>query len=105
MVRFVTFSITFVTFFPSIVPSFCHFSHHVVFAGCWKQAHLAVKTEALQQHVYGLVELSKAVDKHDKMFMTFAKTFKLIPESINESMATGSPTKLAEGTPPSSRKR
>ena len=27
----------------------------------------------MQQQVYGLVELSKAVDKHDKMFMTFAK--------------------------------
>jgi hypothetical protein len=81
----------------------------------WKQEVARRKNEETHQRIYDLTTLSTKVDKHDKMFIQFAKTFRLIPENVSEMMQTGSPQSsskggggggrggVEEGTPPSGR--
>lgn len=69
----------------------------------WKQAVERIKNADAMQTIYSLKDLSTKVDKHDSMFITFAKTFRLIPENVSEMMQGQSPHKgggVEEGTPP-----
>ncbi len=70
----------------------------------WKQAVARAKNADAMQTIYSLKDLSTKVDKHDRMFITFAKTFRLIPENVSEMMQGQSPQSkgggVEEGTPP-----
>ena len=71
----------------------------------WKQAVERAKNAEARQTIYNLTELSTKVDKHDRMFITFAKTFRLIPENVSEMMQAQSPNSKGaggaeEGVPP-----
>jgi aspartate/glutamate racemase len=71
----------------------------------WKQAVERAKNAEARQTIYNLTELSTKVDKHDRMFITFAKTFRLIPENVSEMMQAQSPKSKGaggaeEGVPP-----